>query len=178
MYINKHVFKGTDKLKLHKPLDGYVNNNKYLNQSTCNSYDLDKVNNLVDYYIYLCMTNDKEVSVNGFTLLTGITQDAINSWGRDERKLSRTGFIIWQKLHIYREESLVAKLTTMKHPTAIAILLNKHYGYNLPGVSKEPGNKAALSVSQLPRLSQNDGSSVNLHKEIECVNDYESPKSL
>jgi hypothetical protein len=124
------------------------------------------------------MINDKEVSINGFTLLTGINQDTIHDWGKDgATKLSTRSGEIYQKLHLYREESLVAKLTTMKHPTAIAILLNKHYGYNLPGVSKEPGSKAALSVSQLPKLSQSDGSSVNLHKEIECVNDCESPKS-
>jgi hypothetical protein len=41
---------------------------------------------------------------------------------------------------------------SMKHPTAIAIVLNKDYSYNLPGVSKEIGTKSSLSSSELPKL--------------------------
>jgi hypothetical protein len=59
---------------------------------------------------------------------------------------------IYKKLTDAREQSLVAKLMSMKHPTAIAIVLNKDYSYNLPGVSKEVGNKSALSVADLPKL--------------------------
>jgi hypothetical protein len=53
-----------------------------------------------------------------------------------------------------REQSLVAKLMSMKHPTAIAIVLNKDYSYNLPGVSKEV-NKVSVSASELPKLGGN-----------------------
>ena len=48
----------------------------------------------------------------------------------------------------------MAKLVSMKHPTAMAIILNKDYGYNLPGVSRETDKKQALSVEQLPKLGQ------------------------
>ena len=43
----------------------------------------------------------------------------------------------------------------MNHPTAIAILLNKQYGYNLPGVSREQANKNALTAAELPKLGGN-----------------------
>jgi hypothetical protein len=43
----------------------------------------------------------------------------------------------------------------MKHPTAMAIVLNKEYGYNLPGVSKEQTKKAALTDTELPKLGNN-----------------------
>jgi hypothetical protein len=55
-----------------------------------------------------------------------------------------------------REQSLIAKLVSMKHPTAMAIILNKDYGYNLPGVSKETANKSSLSAAELPKLGQNN----------------------
>jgi hypothetical protein len=55
MYIKRHVFNVPGLLKINKPLDGYVNNNSGISQSNCNAYDIDKVNVVCDYYIYLCM---------------------------------------------------------------------------------------------------------------------------
>ena len=37
-----------------------------------------------------------------------------------------------------------------------AILLNKQYGYNLPGVSREQANKHALTAAELPKLGANN----------------------
>jgi hypothetical protein len=54
----------------------------------------------------------------------------------------------------------------MKHPTAIAILLNKHYGYNLPGVSKEVSKKQTRTAAQIEQLYGN-----NARKELPIVPD-------
>lgn len=154
MYIKRHVFNDKSILKMSAPLKGYSNNNIYLNNSNCNSYDIDKVDGICNYYIYICYMYEKEISIMGFSKLTGINQDTIHDWGNEVNKLSTTGCEIYKKLTAEREESLGAKLVSLKHPTAIAILLNKHFGYNLPGVSKEQTNKRALSAAELPRLGE------------------------
>ena len=82
MYIKRHVFNNNTVLKSSTPLSGYNNNNynnqySNLNNSNCNSYNIDIVNSICDYYIYICMMYDKEISINGFTFLTGIIQDCI-----------------------------------------------------------------------------------------------------
>lgn len=160
IYIKKHVFNVPRILKISKPLEGYINNtdidnNAYkLNNSNCNAYDINKINSICDYYIYMCYMYDKSISIMGFSKLTGINQDTIHDWGNKINKLSTAGYEIYQKLSAEREEAWTAKLESMKHPTAIAILLNKHYGYNLPGVSKERTENRTLSAAELPRLGE------------------------
>lgn len=143
MYIKKHVFNAPGILKMSKPLEGYINNNynnqySNVNLSNCNAYDIDKVNSICNYYIYMCYLYNKSISIQGFSKLTGISDTVIYEWGtNDSRKLSTSSVVIYEKLTAERENSWTAKLESMNHPTAIAILLNKHYGYNLPGVTKE-----------------------------------------
>lgn len=152
IYIQQHVFYDKSVLKISTPLTGYSNNNTCLNKSNCNSYDIGIVDNVCNYYIYMCYLYEKEISIMGFSKLTGINQDTIHDWGNEINKLSTAGCEIYKKLTAEREESLGAKLVSLKHPTAIAILLNKHFGYNLPGVSKEQTSKRALSAAELPKL--------------------------
>lgn len=159
IYINRHVFSDKSILKTSKRLNGYSNNsynNQYsnLNNSNCNRYNIDLINSICDYYIYICYIYDKSISIMDFCRLTGINQDTVHDWGNNINKLSTSGCEIYKKLSAEREEAWTAKLESMKHPTAIAILLNKHYGYNLPGVSKEQSGNRALSASELPKLSE------------------------
>ncbi len=69
MYIKKYVFQ--DKSNL---------------MSTVNKsmYDEYKINSICDIYINLCYEYDKEISINGFSFLTGIHIDTIYSWGKEE----------------------------------------------------------------------------------------------
>lgn len=145
LYINKNVFKGTPKLKRIDPLSNNIYN--------CNAYDIDKVLIICEYYIYLCNLYDKEVSIIGFSKLTGINQDTIHDWGNNINKLSRNGCEIYKKLTIEREESLSAKLISGKHnPVGVLSVLNKQFGWNLPGVSKETSKNTALGAADLPKL--------------------------
>lgn len=151
MYIQRHLFTDRNMLKQHNNV--YTDNT--LMATNCNSYDYDLLNNICDYYIYICSLYDKECSIWGFSKLTNINYQLIQEWGHnynDSNRLSLKSCDIYKKLTDAREQSLVAKLMSMKHPTAIAIVLNKDYSYNLPGVSKEVGNKSALSVADLPKL--------------------------
>ena len=149
-YIYRHVFKDTDRLKSHTNIS--VNNN--IIPSTFNAYDYKKVLDVLDIYIFdMCMRYDKEVSIIGFSTLTGIDQSVIYDWGNNSNKLSQTSSEIYKKLNQFREESLSDKLATgNKNPVGILAILNRHYQWNLPGVSKEQSSRQALTADKLPNL--------------------------
>ena len=112
----------------------------------------------------MCYVYNKSISIQSFSRLTGINQDTIFDWGKNIDKLSSSGCELYKKLSIERESAWVAKLESMNHPTAIAILLNKQYGYNLPGVSREQANKHALTAAELPKLSGNSPELVQIEQ--------------
>ena len=154
IYIQQRVFPDASILKLNSPLEGY-NTNKYnnkhrnINLSNCNAYDISKVNKVCDYYIYLCYKYDKEISITGFCKLTGINPDTIHDWGNGINKLSTSGCDIYKKLSSEREESLTAKLVSNSNPVAIIAILNKHFGYNMPGVKEQRQERQLASREEL-----------------------------
>lgn len=150
-YIYTNVFKNTDILK-SKDIR-HIDNNSI--PSTFNAYNYNTVLYVLDIYIYnLCFKYDKEISIIGFSTLTGIDTDTINEWRYKEP--SSLSSVVYKKLHDLREESLSNKLATgNKNPVGILAILNRHYAWNLPGVSRETdSSKKALSVDQLPKLGQ------------------------
>ena len=148
-YIRRHVFNNKDVLKSKDNINIYNNNIP----STFNAYNYDTVNSVCDIYIDLCFINDKEVSIIGFSNLTGIDSEVIINWGRDNIKLSATSSLIYKKLNEFREESLSNKLATgNKNPVGVLAILNRHYSWNLPGVSREQSGKRMLTDAELPKL--------------------------
>lgn len=149
-FVYNHVFKG-GVLKQKTPI---VNENSKI-LSTYNSYNYDLVAEVLDLYIYdMCMRYNKEVSIVGFSALTGIEEATIHEWGNG-RRLSQTSVDIYKKLHHFREESLSNKLATGKqNPVGVIAILNKHYGWNMPGVTRETSSKRTLSAADLPKLSE------------------------
>lgn len=149
LFINRKLYKNKSVLKLKSGLADNINN--------CNAYDMDLINKICDYYISLCYMYDKEISALGFSYLTGIPNETISDWGRDNRKLSRGGYELHKKLSIGREDSLAAKLSTgNKNPVGILAILNHYYAWNMPGVSREP----ATQSKNITQIAQNMG--VNL----------------
>lgn len=129
LYINKYVFKGKGLL--------------YTNDRLYNRYDISKVNTLCDMYINLCYIYDKEVSIMGFSKLSGIDTDTINSWGNNECQSSFESSVIHKKLTKEREESLSGMLISGKrNPVGILGALNRHYQWNMPGVRESKDTKA------------------------------------
>lgn len=149
-YIYKHVFKGTNKLKSTTNID----NTNCIMPSTYNAYNYDMVLEILDIYIHdMCMKYNKEISIVGFSILTGIDSEVIYNWGRDNNKLSNRSSEIFKKLREYREESLSNKLVDGKqNPVGVLGVLNRHYQWNMPGVSRETTKKQVLTAADLPQL--------------------------
>lgn len=142
-YCNKHCITKKD-LKVNSNI--YINNT--IMPTNCQSYDFDKVNSLCDLYINLCMTYDKECSIIGFSFLSGINYETLEEWKRGDKATSRNS-VIPKKIAVFREESLSNKLAGGKaNPVGILAILNHHYGWNLPGVSREPA-KPQANVQQI-----------------------------
>lgn len=158
MYIKKHVFNVPDILKDKSPLNNYYNNdydNKYsnLNNSNCNRYNMDIVNSVCDYYVYLCMLYVKEVSIIGFSNLTGIYTQTIHQWGNDERKLSTSGLDLYKKLTEFNEESLSNILISGTRPPVGPIAaLNRRHGWASPYTADSNRQKRASTDAELPKL--------------------------
>ena len=150
MYINRHVFRNKDVLKSNDIYN--INNNDI--PTNFNSYNYDLVNKVLDYYIYLCQVNNKEVSIIGFSNLTNIDTDTINEWGNDRVKLSSTTTVIYKKLHKMREESLSNKLADGKqNPVGVIAMLNRHYGWASPYTADSNRQKGSLTAAELPKLN-------------------------
>ncbi len=130
LYINKNYF------KLHQDLlkaKNYSTGNLvYNNASNNNAYDLDIINNICDVYIDLCYEYDKEISILGFSKLTGINQDTFYDWGNQSSRPGSLGCEIYKKLSREREESLSNMLISGKrNPVGLLGALNRHYGWNM-----------------------------------------------
>lgn len=148
-YIRKHVFGCPDILKSKDNINIYNNNIP----SNFNAYNYEIVNNVCDIYIDLCFVYDKEVSIIGFSNLTGIDTDTINEWGNGSVKLSSMSTVVYKKLREFREESLSNKLVTgRQNPVGVLGVLNRHYAWNMPGVREDKSSRRVLTAAELPKL--------------------------
>lgn len=150
MYIQRHVF--TDR-SLLKQRNSIYNNNSIMD-SNYNMYDYDLIYNVLMYYIYICNTNNKEVSIMGFSKLTGIDTENIYNWGNGDNKLNSKSFDIYKKLNQEREESLSNKLADgRQNPVGVIAMLNRHYGWASPYTS-DSRNKQQIGADGLRELGQ------------------------
>lgn len=147
-YVYNHVFKhNADVLKCHSNYN--INNNSI--PSNCNMYNYDLLLDIADYYIYnMCMVNNKEVSILGYTTLTGIDESIVYDWGNNGNKLSTTAPKIYKKLSQMREESLSNKLADGKqNPVGVIAMLNRHYGWASPYTADSRKQAGAMTLEEL-----------------------------
>ena len=76
---------------------------------------------------------------------------------------SRAGCEIYRKLSRGREESLVSKLTSNKNPVAVIAILNKHFGYNMPGVRQNEQKQQIGTIDDIKQLmiGKNDNTPID-----------------
>lgn len=133
IYMGRSCFYGPlkDKLKTKTKVD---NGSRLVNGNltNCGRYDLNIINRLCDLYIYMCYEFDKEVSILGFSKLTGINPDTFYDWGNGSTRANSSASEIYKKLTQEREESLSNKLVSNRG-NALGLLgvLNRHYGWNM-----------------------------------------------
>ena len=124
--------------------------------SNYNMYNYELLYDILEYYVYICNMYNKEISIMGFSKLTKIDTDTINSWGNNENKLSSKSSVIYKKLSQEREESLSNKLVTgNKNPVGVIAVLNRQYGWASPYTSDSNRQKTALTAAELPKLGGN-----------------------
>lgn len=151
-YICRYVFKPNNHA-LRSGNKYNIDNNTI--PSNFNMYDHEIVNDILDYYIYLCQIYNKEISIVGFSNLTGIDTDTINEWGNNSSKLSSLSAVIYKKLSQMREESLSNKLADGKqNPVGVIAILNRQFGWASPYTSDANRQKSTLSASDLPKLGE------------------------
>lgn len=150
-YIYKHVFKSSNILK-DNTLMNIPNNNI---RSNCNRYNIDMCMRVLDIYIYdMCMKYDKEVSLIGYSTLTGIERQTVYDWSNGVNGSSAAGIGVFQKLKAFREESLSNKLVTgAKNPVGVIAVLNRQFGWASPYTSDSNRQKQALTADALPQLN-------------------------
>ena len=155
-YIQKKLFD----INYFKSKENYKLDNGMYKESNFNSYNFELVMYVLDIYIYdMCMKYDKEVSILGFSSLTGIPDSTIYDWGKNT--LSPIASEILEKLRKYQEESLSNKLVTgAKNPVGVIAILNRLYGWASPYTSDSRQQARALSANELPQLG--GGNSQNI----------------
>lgn len=134
MYIAKNLFKGTGIFKYNPNIN--------------NEYDISKLNILCDYYIEMCGTYGKEVSLHGFAKLSAIDTSTFFKWGANS---SCEGFHLYKRICEENENSNNDLLSSGKNPVGIIARLNHRHNWNMPGVTKEIV-KPSLNSDSLPQL--------------------------
>lgn len=140
MYIYQYAFKpvSTDK-------------RQYNEHSNINYSDIDLLKSVCNIYINLCYEYSKEISILGFSKLTGINPDTIYTWGKEDG-LSRGTSDIYKNLNREREESLSVRLVSGKgNPVGILGILNRHYGWNM---GQPRGQDSRQKAPDLPGLER------------------------
>ena len=140
MYIYQYAFKpvNTDK-------------RQYNENSNINYSDIDLLKSVCNIYINLCYEYSKEISILGFSKLTGINPDTIYTWGKEDG-LSRGTSEIYKNLNREREESLSVRLVSGKgNPVGILGILNRHYGWNM---GQPRGQDSRQKAPDLPGLER------------------------
>lgn len=116
---------------------------------TSNTYDLNIINYICDVYIDLCYEYDKEISILGFSKLTGINQDTFYDWGNGSSRFGSSACEIYKKLSREREESLSNMLISGKrNPVGLLGALNRHYGWNM-GQPRGQSGEQKQSIEQI-----------------------------
>ena len=150
MYIQRNVFGNRDLLKQ----SNNIYNSNSIMDSNYNMYNYELLYDILEYYVYICNMYNKEISIMGFSKLTKIDTDTINSWGNNENKLSSKSSVIYKKLSQEREESLSNKLADGKqNPVGVIAILNRQYGWASPYTSDSNRQKTALTAAELPKLN-------------------------
>jgi len=157
IYINNIVF-GNGILKEDNIYNS--NLNKYFNtkgiKTNLNSYDYLLLSDLCDYYILLCYKYKKEVSILGFSKLSGMSTDCIYNIDKlkNSEIASRKSNDILKKLQTENEETLSNGLFDGSgNPVGKIAILNHRFNWATTAAAHGI-EKQAKTADQLPNFRQ------------------------
>ena len=143
LYIYKHVF---------KPTPNNNPNYRYNGKSNIDYSNKELLEYICDIYINMCYEYSKEVSIMGFSKLTGITVETLYEWLRNGGEVERGSSEVAKKLNAEREESLSVRLVSGKgNPVGILGILNRHYGWNM---GQPRGQEQKQQAPNIPQMEQ------------------------
>ena len=132
MYIAMKYFKPTK--ILYKHIQG-VSNNKQITLM----YDDDLLTLLCEYYIYMSLDCNKVVNMYSFSLFSGIDDDTLTRWTKEESQRPKA-YGITKRLSKAYEKSLENGAQSGKNPVGFIATLNHRFGWNAD-------NKPSLTVN-------------------------------
>lgn len=88
-------------------------------------------------------------------------------------QLSTSANNLYQKLSKDYESSGEARLWSGKNPVGQLAVMNRRFGWNLPGVSRESTAKVIKTASDLPQLSQNNAQLTD-KQQINAINNSDT----
>lgn len=114
-----------------------------------NKYDLDKIENLSNYFIYLCDKYDKIASFQAFCKLTGVDSSVLYDWAAGDWASVKASQIV-KKLNAERERTLADRLASGKsNPVGVLGCLNHWHGWSGVGNMAEDREKQAATLADV-----------------------------
>lgn len=124
----------------------------YSHISTYDTYNPKELLDILDIYITLCDKYNKIISITGFSKLTGVDLDTLNSWLYDKGNIERHG--VAKMIYYNREQGITNRLLDSKNPIAQVAVANKEYAWDGRIVQAQAEQtKARLTVDKLPELA-------------------------
>lgn len=149
--LNKIVFNPDNRILKN---DNIFNNGLDFNTNH-NSYNIDLIMLLIDYFIYLSNKYNKLVSLNGYCMLFGIDDTTFSYWGNSE--INSKTFKAWKTLNQYRESSMLDRASDSKNILGLFQVGRRLYNWDSPLQKAE--RFEVLTAQELPKLTSNDNES-------------------
>lgn len=109
--------------------------------------------------------------------LTGINEVVVYNWANERTKtdrLSTSAYDLWEKLSKDYESSGEARLWSGKNPVGQLAVMNRRFGWNLPGVSRESTSKTALTAAEIRQQLSQSNTQLTDKQQINAVNNSDT----
>ena len=153
--INEKLFRGNKSMLKKHPAEH-------------DEYNAERVLKAYEVYKKLCVKHKQQITIKGFSDMTGINTQTIYNWDSDSKynaigygssseTLSKRALDLAKTISIDNEQSLEALLLDKSiNPVKPLAILNRNHLWNMPGVTRETATKRALSADQLPQLGRSE----------------------
>ena len=125
----------------------------------------------------MCYKYNKICTISGYCKLTGINEVVIYNWANERTKMDRlstSAYDLWEKLSKDYESSGEARLWSGKNPVGQLAVMNRRFGWNLPGVSRESTSKTALTAAEIRQQLSLNNTQLTDKQQINAINNSDT----